>query len=37
MPERDSRTYEVTFCSRVAGWANELFNQRPEWPFRRGN
>jgi hypothetical protein len=35
MPERDSRTYEVTFCSRVAGWANELFNQRPEWPFRR--
>ncbi|MGO8699336.1 MAG: class I SAM-dependent DNA methyltransferase [Limisphaerales bacterium] len=35
MPERDSRTYEVTFCSRVAGWANELFHQRPEWPFRR--
>jgi hypothetical protein len=35
MSERDSRTYEVTFCSRVAGWANEMFNQHPEWPFRR--
>jgi hypothetical protein len=35
MAEQDSRTYEVTFCSRVAGWANELFNQHPEWPFRR--
>jgi len=31
----DTRTYEVTFCSRVAGWANELFGQHPEWPFRR--
>jgi hypothetical protein len=35
MAEQDSRTHEVTFCSRVAGWANELFNQHPEWPFRR--
>jgi type I restriction-modification system DNA methylase subunit len=29
------RTYEVTFCSRVAGWANALFARHPEWPFRR--
>jgi len=35
MAEQDLRTHEVTFCSRVAGWANELFNQHPEWPFRR--
>lgn len=31
----DIRTYEVTFCSRVAGWANALFARHPEWPFRR--
>lgn len=31
----DTRTYEVTFCSRVAGWANVLFSRHPEWPFRR--
>jgi methylase of polypeptide subunit release factors len=35
MAEKETRTYEVTFCSRVAGWANELFHQHPEWPFRR--
>ena len=35
MPSSDIRTYEVTFCSRVAGWANSLFEQHPEWPFRR--
>ena len=35
MPDSDNRTYEVTFCSRVAGWANSLFDQHPEWPFRR--
>src|SRR5208283_818848 len=35
MAEQESRTHEVTFCSRVAGWANELFRQHPEWPFRR--
>src|SRR5207244_3956923 len=28
-------THEVTFCSRVAGWANALFAEHPEWPFRR--
>ncbi|MSU59737.1 MAG: hypothetical protein EXS35_16480 [Pedosphaera sp.] len=35
MPDSDIRTYEVTFCSRVAGWANALFAEHPEWPFRR--
>jgi len=31
----DLRLHEVTFCSRVAGWANALFARHPEWPFRR--
>ena len=35
MPDSDIRTHEVTFCSRVAGWANALFAEHPEWPFRR--
>ncbi len=35
MPDSDIRIYEVTFCSRVAGWANALFAEHPEWPFRR--
>jgi len=35
MSERDTRTHEVTFCSRVAGWSNALFADHPEWPFRR--
>jgi hypothetical protein len=35
MANSDIRTYEVTFCSRVAGWVNALFADHPEWPFRR--
>ncbi len=35
MAERDIRTYEVTFCSRVAKWADALFAQHPEWGFKR--
>jgi hypothetical protein len=35
MARSESRIYEVTFCSRVAGWMNALFAQHPEWPFRR--
>jgi len=35
MPAPDNRTHEVTFCSRVAGWANTLFAAHPEWPFRK--
>ncbi|MCI0541191.1 MAG: SAM-dependent methyltransferase [Verrucomicrobiales bacterium] len=35
MANPDIRTYEVTFCSRVAGWLNALFAKHPEWPFRR--
>ena len=35
MAEADVRIHEITFCSRVAGWANDLFQQHPEWPFCR--
>jgi len=35
VPDSDIRTYEVTFCSCVAGWVNALFGKYPEWPFRR--
>jgi hypothetical protein len=31
----DIRTHEVTFCGRVAGWANAFFTAHPELPFRR--
>ena len=37
MPTSDIRTHEVTFCSRVAGWANTLFAAHPEWPFRKAD
>ena len=37
MGDTDTRTHEVTFCSRVAGWANALFEQHPKWPFRRAD
>ena len=35
MPESDIRVYEVTFCSRVSKWADALFAQHPDWPFKR--
>jgi len=35
MAERDIRTYEVTFCSRVSKWADALFAQNPVWGFKR--
>jgi hypothetical protein len=35
MTALDNRTYEVTFCSRVAGWVNAIFGQYPERPCRR--
>src|SRR5439155_10339415 len=35
MAASEIRTHEVTFCSRVSGWANALFDAHPEWPFRR--
>ena len=35
MPDRDSRLYEVTFCSRVSKWADSLFAQHPDLPFLR--
>ena len=35
MPDSDIRVHEVTFCSRVAKWAEALFAKHPEWPFKR--
>jgi len=35
MPESDIRIYEVTFCSRVSKWADSLFAQHLDWPFKR--
>ena len=35
MPESDIRVHEVTFCGRVAKWADSLFAARPDLPFRR--
>ncbi|MGD0816719.1 MAG: N-6 DNA methylase [Verrucomicrobiota bacterium] len=35
MAERDIRTYEATFCSRVSKWADALFAQNPAWGFKR--
>jgi hypothetical protein len=35
MPESDIRIYEVTFCSRVSKWADSLFADHPDLPFRR--
>src|SRR5665213_153217 len=31
----DVRTHEVTFCSRVSKWADNLFSQNPAWNFVR--
>jgi hypothetical protein len=35
MGERDIRTYEVIFCSRVLKWADALFERNPAWNFTR--
>ncbi|MBI4026384.1 MAG: N-6 DNA methylase [Verrucomicrobia bacterium] len=35
MATRDIRTHEVTFCSRVAKWADAIFNGNADLPFRR--
>jgi hypothetical protein len=35
MPDKDIRVHEVTFCSRVSKWADALFAEHPEWPFKR--
>jgi hypothetical protein len=35
MPERDNRTNEVTFCSRVSKWADAIFQSTPALPFSR--
>ena len=35
MAERDIRTYEVTFCSRVSKWADSIFENTPALSFKR--
>jgi methylase of polypeptide subunit release factors len=35
MAATDARTHEVTFCSRVASWAKEIFATTPDLPFKR--
>ncbi|MBI4026670.1 MAG: SAM-dependent DNA methyltransferase [Verrucomicrobia bacterium] len=35
MATRDIRTHEVTFCSRVAKWAEAIFSGNAGLPFRR--
>jgi hypothetical protein len=35
VPDNDIRVNEVTFCSRVAKWADSLFAANPDLPFRR--
>jgi Eco57I restriction-modification methylase/restriction endonuclease TaqI-like protein len=35
MPVSDHRTHEVTFCSRVAKWADAIFEKNPAWFFKR--
>jgi methylase of polypeptide subunit release factors len=35
MPDNDIRIHEVTFCSRVSKWADSLFAEHPDWPFKR--
>ena len=35
MAERDIRTYEVTFCSRVSKWADSIFENNPALTFKR--
>jgi hypothetical protein len=31
----DIRTHEVTFCGRVKSWADELFREHADLPFKR--
>jgi len=35
MAERDIRTYEVTFCSRVSKWADSIFEDNLALSFKR--
>ena len=35
MAERDIRTHEVTFCSRVSKWADSIFANTPSLSFKR--
>ena len=31
----DIRTHEISFCGRVKSWADELFREHLELPFKR--
>jgi len=35
MASADIRTHEISFCGRVKSWADELFRERSELPFKR--
>ena len=35
MADRDIRTHEVTFCSRVSKWADSIFENTPALSFKR--
>ncbi len=35
MAPADIRTHEISFCARVKSWADELFKEHSELPFKR--
>ncbi len=35
MAPADIRTHEISFCARVKSWADELFREHPDLPFKR--
>ena len=35
MAEQDIRIHEITFCSRVAKWADSIFEKKPASSFVR--
>ena len=35
MASADIRTHEISFCARVKSWADELFKEHSELPFKR--
>jgi hypothetical protein len=35
MAPADIRTHEISFCGRVKSWADELFREHPDLPFKR--
>ena len=35
MAPADVRTHEISFCGRVKSWADQLFRERADFPFKR--